>query len=201
MIRTKNLFAYKERKEKFFRKIYDNKNQEFLSFLHAKGKEFIEHFSSLKMRYKNLTITLLTAIFIAIAYIVASQAIFFNSHENFIGPEQSFIHENKIYVICFFTFLAILGVRLIRYMDIIVSHEQVRSLFRCIIDMEKMVKELTKPYEIISKKLYQKKFDPVSIDFLFYTAINVGIIIFSFMLLIANTRDVNVHAITPETLN
>ena len=186
--KTKKLFSFHEKIEK--RTLEKEKNNEFLSLLHARGKAFIEHFSNLKMRYKNFTIFLITAILIASAYIVASEAIFFEpSNGSFVGQKVNFVHENKIYLICLVTLLATIGIRLIRHLDINVSHEQIRLLFKCIINVEKKVKDLTKPYEVISQTLYQKNFDPIIIDFLYYASINVGIIILSLKILFAHIRD------------
>lgn len=55
--------------------------------------------------------------------------------------------------------------------------------------MEQKIKKLTKPYEIISKKLYHKNFDPIIIDFLYYSSLNIGIILLSFIVLLSHIRD------------
>ena len=82
---------------------------------------------------------------------------------------------------------------LIRFLDVHVSHEQIRSLFKYMISMEKNVKKLSKPYEVISQTLYRKNFDPIIIDSLFYGTINFGVIIFSFITIISYIR--NYHSI------
>lgn len=166
---------------------FDEVNKRYLEILHAQGKKFIEHFSNLKMRYKNLPITILTALFIAIAYVIGSQESFFSS-KNVLSEQQNFVHEHILYLISLITSLSVIGIKMIRYLDINVSHEQIRSLFKHIIDLEKIYK-ISKPYEIISKTLYQKNFDPVFIDFFYYGSINFGIIFLGSCILISHLRD------------
>ena len=181
--KTKKMYVFEKHEKKIGSIIKPN---EFTALLHAKGKEFIEHFSSLKMRYKNLTVILLSAIFISIAYVVSSQSLFFESNNNLLSYENHFIRNHILYFICFFTLLIILGIRLIRHLDISISHEQVRSVFRYVINMEKKIKSLSKPYLIISEKLYNKGFDPIIFDFFFYSSIIIGIVFFSLVLIISN---------------
>lgn len=146
-----------------------------LTKLHAKGQEYIEHFSQNKMKYKSLTIWCLTAIALAFAYLAASTG--------------SLVHINKLYFICFITLLAIIGINLIRFLDINVSHEQIKLLFKSLINMEESNKTLSKPYVKIKEFLYRKNFDPMIIDFLFYSSLISGLIMISTMLLLSKIKD------------
>lgn len=186
MNKTKELYSYDGKTKK---RIINKDDDFLLSRLHAKGKEYIEHFSKLKMRYKNLAITILTGAFVAIAYVVASQTIFFSSKESIVGAQEKLINQNFIYIISFTTLLFIIGMNLIRFLDVHVSHEQIRGLFKYMISMEKNIKELSKPYVVISQTLYKKKFDPVVLDFLFYGTINFGVIVFSCIAIISYFRN------------
>lgn len=138
-------------------------NDFFSSLMHAKGKKYIEHFSTIKMRYKKLTITILGALLLALSYLAQY------NDEN--------VHINKIHFLSFLTIISIIGLNLIRYLDVNVSHEQIRMLFKTAINLEKEHTSIPKPYIKISKHLYSKKFDPVIVDFLYYGSINIGIII------------------------
>ncbi|OGN65556.1 MAG: hypothetical protein A2888_01850 [Chlamydiae bacterium RIFCSPLOWO2_01_FULL_28_7] len=184
--KTKELFDLKFKEQEILQ--HNLKEDDFLSLIHAKGREYIEYFSNIKMRYKNLTITLITTIFIAFAYIVGSQENFFSSKESFVGVADSFVHENKLYLICFIILLATIGVRMIRYLDLDVSNEQLRPLYNYVLSIEKKVKSLTKPYETIAKTVYNKT-DPIIVDYLYYSAFNVGILIIGSTVLLSHVRD------------
>ena len=166
------------------RKLTLQRDDELLALLHAKGRELIEHFSNIKMRYKNLAVTAITAIFIAFAYIIGSQESFFFSDK----LQKTFIHENQICIMCFIALLAVTGVNLIRFLDINLSHESIRKLFLIEIALEKESLQLAKPYTIIANTVYKNIFDPILIDFLFYSVFNLGIIIFGTIMLLAQIK-------------
>lgn len=146
-------------------------DESIVSLFHTKGKHYMEHLGKTKMRYKNLAILCLTAIFLAFAYMVASN--------------ETFDHINKIYFICFITLLTVIAINLIRFLDIYISHEQLRLLFKIELKMEKRNKNIVKPYTKMGKFLYGKKIDPMIIDFFFYGSIIFGITAISSIIIIA----------------
>lgn len=187
MKKTKYLFLKEIDIKAYKKRTFTDENIKYLEILHSQGKAFIEHFSNIKMRYKNLPITIITALFLAIAYIIGSQDSFYSGN-NFFSQKITFVHQHMIYLICLITTLSVIGIKIIRFLDINISHEQIRLLFKCIIDLEKKCK-VSKPYEIISKTLYQKNFDPIFIDFFYYASINLSIIFLGIILLLSHLRD------------
>ncbi|NGX47318.1 MAG: hypothetical protein K1000chlam3_00691 [Chlamydiae bacterium] len=159
----------------YYKKVRDGKKDLFLSLLHTKGREYIEHYSSIKMKYKKLVIAVLTAVLIGLSYISNSK--------------QEIVHINQIYLIVFVVIISLIGLNLIRYLDINISHKQVRLLFGLMIKIEDDHEVLSSPYSKIKKILYKKNSDPAIFDYLYYGSINFGLIIVGSIFLILNLRD------------
>ena len=125
----------------------------FSAKLLGKGKQYIEHFSTIKKKYKKLTITVIGALLLALSYVA--------------GYANVSTHITKLHFISFLIVVSVIGLNLIRYLDVNVSHAQIRMLFKTVLMLEEKEKSLPQPYTKISQLLYSKKFDPVLIDYLY----------------------------------
>src|SRR3990167_3938910 len=131
----------------------------FASRNHKKGVEYINHFSTIKVKYKTMAIAIVAAFLAALSPIIKHAGVF--------------AHIDELYFISAYTIVLIFALHLIRFLDIDVSHEQIRMLFKKVIAIEE-AGSMPRPYKKISEHLYSKSFDPVIIDFLYYGSINVG---------------------------
>lgn len=137
--------------------------EEIIGNLHEKGKEYIDHFSTIKSKYKKLAFSWAAAYLVGLAYIT-------------IYEEQIF-QVNKFNLISFVTLFVILEIKLIQFLDIHIGHEQLRNIFKYLLIFESKKDSLIKPYTKAEKLLYKKNFDPVIIDFSFYLSINFSVAI------------------------
>lgn len=161
-----------DKRLKFFNA--DSYKQFIVSRMHTKGKQYIEHFSTIKMRYKIWAITIIGALLLALSFIA--------------GFKEENVHIDKIHFLSALVIITVIGLNLIRYLDVYVSHEQIRMLFQMVMEKEKGEKSLSKPYMKIAKILYSEKFDPVLIDFLYYCSLNVAILTFGTIVLISKIQ-------------
>lgn len=151
------------------------KNKELLiSLFHSLGREFIEHFSKMKMSYKHMGIFVASAFGIALGYTLNSKA--------------ELVRFSQSYLIAFVTFITVLSINLIRYLDLNVAHHQIRELYDFIKRLEKKEKVLSNFYIEIEGSLYENKKNPAIYDFFNYTAINIPIIIIGFLGVAANAK-------------
>lgn len=141
--------------------IVENSKEGLASALHSKGRDYINHFSKIKLRYKKLTITWVTAISIALAYTMSS--------------EEHSVHVNKLYLISLITALALIGIKLLWYLDVNVYHKQMSALFKGLTLLEERYPEMIQPYLKMAKALHKKYFDPILIDSLYYGVISIFI--------------------------
>lgn len=135
--------------------------EEISSDLHNKGRQYIDHFSNLKIKYKKLALSWGGAYLFGLAYIT-------------IYEEQIF-HISKFNLIGFMTIFVVIGIKLVQFLDVNLGHEQLREVFKYLMSFEKQNAFMIKPYLKIEKILYGKNFDPVLIDFLYYLSINFAI--------------------------
>lgn len=145
-----------------------------VSDLHNKGKKYIDHFSNVKMKYKKFSLKWATAYLLGLFYICVY--------------EEQVMHINKYNLIAFATIFTIFGMKLIQFLDINIGHEQLRRIFRLLLQYEKTENSLIKPYTKIEHFLYQKNFDPVFIDFAFYLSINFAIAALGILALILKMK-------------
>lgn len=122
--------------------------------LHIKGQAYINHYSRIKRQYRTLALTWVTSFFIALAYILS-------------GTEQG-IHVNKLYVIIALSVAAVIGIKLLRYLDVGIYHPQMRALYICLTDLEAKHSNLCRPFQKMSLVLHSRGFDPVIIDNIYY---------------------------------
>lgn len=141
----------------------DPKKRIFISMLHTKGREYIEHYSDIKMKYKNLVLFIITALIAGLSYATS------------IKSES--LHVNHIYVVAFIVIMAVIGINLVRYLDLNVSHKQIKHLFELLIKLENEHSFLSPAYDHVKKILYTKKTTPAFQDFMYYCGINLGLII------------------------
>lgn len=142
--------------------------------LHNKGKKYIDHFSNIKMKYKKFALKWATAYLLGLFYICVY--------------EEQVMHINKYNLIAFATIFTIFGMKLIQFLDINIGHEQLRKIFKLILQYEKTENSIIKPYTKIEHFLYQKNFDPVFIDFAFYLSINFAIAVLGILALILKMK-------------
>ncbi len=129
--------------------------------LHTIGKGYLQHFSTIKLNYKKLAGFWLFSLFVGMAFIIKNQTI------NTIGID-------KLYVISMLTFLAIIGVNLLRYLDLKVYHPQQTIVFMETEQLEKKNPYLERNFTISKELLVKRQSDPILVDSLQYAAIEVS---------------------------
>ncbi len=149
-------------------------DEEISNDLHTKGKQYIDHFSAIKMRYKKFALTWATAYLFGLFYICIY--------------EQEIVHINKYNIIAFATLFTVLSIKLIQFLDINIGHEQLRNIFKYLLLYERNKDALIRPYTKIEHILYKNNFDPVFIDFSFYLSINFGITVLGILALILKIK-------------
>lgn len=82
------------------------------------------------------------------------------------------ISVDKLYLISLITILAIVGIKLIRFLDVNIYHRQLRALFQELTTLEELYKTLQKPYTVMAKVLHKKYFDPVMVDSMYYSVLS-----------------------------
>lgn len=150
----------------------NSRKKMFISMLHSKGREYIEHYSSIKMKYKNLVLIVITGLIAGLSYSASIKT------EN--------IHINHIYINSFIVTMAVVGISLIRFLDLNISHRQIKLLFDLLIDIESRNSFLASSYIKVNQILYEKKATPVFQDFMYYSAINLSLIILGTLFVILN---------------
>lgn len=171
-------------KEKISRKKSQVASEKFISLMHARGKDLIQNLSDIKMKYKNFTLTIITMIFLAGAYFAGSRESFWGVDEAQFSVQHQFVTTHKVFMITFLAFLSITSIGLIRYMDIRLCHAQMRNLFLALKSMEEIYPNLSKPFAFLTKSLYGKRFDPIIIESIFYSAFTFGILVMTFMIIL-----------------
>lgn len=171
--------------ERKFKRTFSSATETFVSSLHSRGKDLIQNLSDTKMKYKNFTLTVITMIFLAGAFVSGSSQTFFGVEGTRGSVQHEFLASHRIIMIAYLAFLAAMSVGLIRYLDIRVCHAQTRNLFFALKAMEEKYPNLSKPFAFLTKSVYGRRFDPAIIDSLFYFSFNVGIIIFSGVIMLS----------------
>ncbi len=149
-------------------------DEDVVNDLHNKGRQYIDRFSNIKMRYKKLALSWATAYLLGLFYICVY--------------EQQVLHINRYNIIAFLTMFTIIGIKLIQFLDINIGHGQLRSIFKYLLLYEKKETSLIKPYTKIEQVLYNRNFDPVFIDFSFYLSINFGIAVLGILALVLKMK-------------
>lgn len=139
-----------------------DRDEKLLSIMHAKGREYVNHFSSIKLKYKKLALMWLTAICAALAYTIS-------------GHDEA-VHFSKLYLIALITFLSVVGIKLIRFLDVYVYHRQMRAIFKSLVLLENQCPQWSHPYTNMAKALHKKRFDPIIVDSMYYGSINFCIV-------------------------
>lgn len=145
-------------------------DEEVVNDLHNKGKQYIDRFSNIKMRYKKFSLNVSAAYLFGLFYIC-----FY---------EEQILHIDKYNLIAFATLFTVITVKLIQFLDINIGHNQLRNIFKYLLLYEKMQTALIKPYTKVEKLLYGRRFDPVLLDFLFYLSINLSISVLGVLALV-----------------
>lgn len=140
-----------------------NNEKNIQDTIHDLGKNYVNHFSTIKLKYKKLALAWLIAIFASLAYIISAH-------------DQE-IHFPKLYLITILTFLSVIGIKLISFLDVHVYHRQMRAIFKCLVILENQREDGIHSYTNMAKALHKKRFDPIMIDSLYYGSINLCVVL------------------------
>ena len=86
--------------------------ESLVSSLHAKGKELTQNLSDVKMKFKNLTLTVITAIFVSAAYVSGVEQSLIPLTDQSISIQLQYINLHKLGVISVLAFFAIFSLSL-----------------------------------------------------------------------------------------
>lgn len=148
--------------EYFIHTIHNDDDDIFYG-LHSIGRSYANHFSEIKLKYKRLALTWLSSLLIGLFFITESGD----------GSSLKYLDANKLYIDWMLTTLALLGVKLLSFLDVKVYHPQLGAIFSEQLALEKACPNLEKEYSGMARLLHSKYFDPVISDSLYYSIIMI----------------------------